>query len=113
MFASRQFVRLFSTSQPGLNNQTYHHPSQHPHRRPPHSSSTPGTRAALWTPHLMELLVGDDSGSGYHPPDFALLLYKTWIQRNQHACYLWGRSQCQIFTCKNTCLQETENKELK
>lgn len=35
------------------------------------------------------------------------------IQRNQYACYLWGRSQCQICYCKDTCLQETENKELK
>lgn len=42
-----------------------------------------------------------------------IFFFNLQIQRNQYACYLWDRSQCQICDCKDTCLQETENKELK
>uniref|UniRef100_K1R8L3 Tripartite motif-containing protein 3 n=1 Tax=Magallana gigas TaxID=29159 RepID=K1R8L3_MAGGI len=72
----------------GLKNQTYHNPCHHPHRRLS-LIINPRNPGSSVDPHLLELLVGDDSESGYHPPDFALLLYKTWIQRNQYACYLW------------------------
>uniref|UniRef100_A0A8W8LWU0 Uncharacterized protein n=1 Tax=Magallana gigas TaxID=29159 RepID=A0A8W8LWU0_MAGGI len=54
-------------------------PSQPP--PPPLPASliiNPWNPASSVDPHLLELLVGDDSGSGYHPPEFALLLYKTW-----------------------------------
>uniref|UniRef100_A0A8W8LT21 Formyl transferase N-terminal domain-containing protein n=1 Tax=Magallana gigas TaxID=29159 RepID=A0A8W8LT21_MAGGI len=38
-------------------------------------------------PHLLELLVGDDSESGYHPPEFALLLYKTLKESNMRVIF--------------------------
>lgn len=49
--------------------------SHHPHHRQLPSSSTPGTRAALWTPHLLELLV-DDSELDYLPHSRKLLKWK-------------------------------------
>nr|XP_034304600.1 protein kibra-like [Crassostrea gigas] len=76
-----------------------HHPSHHHHHHHHHhrllpSSSTPGTRVALWTPHHLELLV-DDSELDYLPHSRKLLKWKLSIQKN--SLVLVGRAHCQIW----------------